>query len=524
VPPAPPPVPSIRRAELLAVLSLGADLGMGQPMEHAMRQCVISLRIGDALGLGDDELAELYYVGLIAWIGCHVDAYEQAKWFGDDLALKGDFRTVDAVGIRSMGHLLSQIGTGRHGLRRAGVAVQFFTGGLRDVMGMLHNHWYAANQLSSDLGLPDEVGQAVKHTFERWDGKGPFKQRGVNIPITGRIVNIADVVEVFHNAGGVDAAVDVCRKRRGTQFDPALVDLVADDDGSLFADLDRTTWDTVVDLEPGGPSPMPPDELDAALIAIGDYVDVKSPFTLGHTRAVAELAANASDVLGLDRPEREHVRHAALVHDLGRLGVSNAIWDKPGELSVAEAERVRFHPYLTERMLASSPRLAPLGATAAQHHERLDGSGYPRGLRGESLSIGARLLAAADTYVGKLEDRPHRPAMDATSAAELLRDEVRAGRHDGDAVDAVLTAAGHKRGRRREWPAGLTSREVEVLRLVARGLSNKQIAARLVIARKTVDNHVEHVYTKIGATNRAQASLFAVRHALMAPEDGEFHP
>jgi HD-GYP domain-containing protein (c-di-GMP phosphodiesterase class II) len=168
--------------------------------------------------------------------------------------------------------------------------------------------------------------------------------------------------------------------------------------------------------------------LDAALVAIGDYVDVKSPFTLGHTRAVAELAANATDVVGLDRPEREHIRRAALVHDLGRLGVSNTIWDKPGKLSVVEAERVRFHPYLTERMLASSPQLAPLGATAAQHHERLDGSGYPRGLRGESLPTGARLLAAADTYVGKLEDRPHRPAMDATSAAALLRDEVRAGR------------------------------------------------------------------------------------------------
>jgi hypothetical protein len=208
VPPA-PPVPTIRRAELLAVLSLGADLGMGQPMEHAMRQCVISLRIGDALGLGNDELAELYYVGLIAWIGCHVDAYEQAKWFGDDPALKGDLRTVDAVGIRSMGPMLSQIGTGRHGLRRAGLAEQFFTGGMRDVMGMLHNHWYAANQLSADLGLPDEAGQAVKHTFERWDGKGPFKQRGDDIPITGRIVSIADVVEVFHNAGGVAAAVDV---------------------------------------------------------------------------------------------------------------------------------------------------------------------------------------------------------------------------------------------------------------------------------------------------------------------------
>ncbi len=144
-------------------------------------------------------------------------------------------------------------------------------------------------------------------------------------------------------------------------------------------------------------------------------------------------------------------------------------------------------------------------------------------MRADALSPSARLLAATDSYVGKLEPRPHRPALDPADAARYLREEVRAGRHDGDAVDALLAAAGHEQRRRREWPAGLTTREVEVLRLVARGLSNKQVAERLVIARKTVDNHVEHIYTKIGASNRAQASLFAVRNALVTPEDGEFH-
>ena len=217
------------------------------------------------------------------------------------------------------------------------------------------------------------------------------------------------------------------------------------------------------------------------------------------------------------------MRRAALLHDLGRLSVSNAIWDKPGPLSAAEIERVRLHPYLTERMLASAPALAGLGATAALHHERVDGSGYPRGLRGDAMTPAGKLLAAADAYIGKLEPRPHRPALPAADAARYLREEVRAARQDPESAEAVLEAAGHPVRRRRAWPAGLTTREVEVLRLLARGWPNRQIAERLVIARKTVDNHVEHIYTKIGVSNRARASLFAVRHGLMSPaEDGEF--
>src|SRR4051812_22216949 len=194
----------VRLSELLAVLSLGADLGMGQPMEHAMRQCRIALRLGERLGLDRNEREVLYYVGLIAWVGCHVDAYEQAKWFGDDLALKGNFRLVDAAGIRSMGHMLAQIGAGRHGIDRAALAMRFFASGTRDAAVMLHNHWYAANQLACDLGLDGEVGDVLKYTFDRWDGKGPGKCKGDAIPIIGRIVTLADVIEVFHRAGGVD--------------------------------------------------------------------------------------------------------------------------------------------------------------------------------------------------------------------------------------------------------------------------------------------------------------------------------
>ena len=209
------------------------------------------------------------------------------------------------------------------------------------------------------------------------------------------------------------------------------------------------------------------------------------------------------------------LRRAALIHDLGRLGVSNAIWDKPGPLTEAETERVRLHPYLTDRMLARVSALGRSREIAARHHERLDGSGYPRGLTAASLTPADRLLAAADAYHAMTEPRPQRDALDSDRASRELRAEAVAGRLDGQAVDAVLSAAGHRAPARRGWPRGLTAREVEVLGLLARGHSNKQIAQRLVVAPKTAANHIEHIYAKLGVSSRAAATLFATQHGLM---------
>jgi HD-GYP domain-containing protein (c-di-GMP phosphodiesterase class II) len=223
----------------------------------------------------------------------------------------------------------------------------------------------------------------------------------------------------------------------------------------------------------------------------------------------------AAEVMVLDAADQRTLYRSGLAHGLGRLGVSNAIWDKQGPLGVGEWERVRMQPYLTERMLRQSAALAPLGQITVEHRERLDGSGYPRGLRGNSISREARLLGAASAYQAMLEPRPHRPARTPADAARQLQADVRTGGLDGPAVDAVLTAAGHQVGRRREGPAGLTAREVEVLVLVARGVSTKQIAEQLTISPKTAANHVEHVYAKIGASNRSMASLFAVQQGLV---------
>jgi HD-GYP domain-containing protein (c-di-GMP phosphodiesterase class II) len=210
-----------------------------------------------------------------------------------------------------------------------------------------------------------------------------------------------------------------------------------------------------------------------------------------------------------------------LVHDIGALGVSNAIWDRRSPWSAAERERVRTHPYLTERVLARPPRLAAIGAVASLHHERLDGSGYPRGVNGSGIPVTARIVAAADVLHALGEDRLHRPAFAVPEREAMLRDEARAGRLDGEVVNAVLAAAGHEVRRRPELPAGLTAREVEVLARLVRGISNKQIARDLGITARTVGSHVEHIYSKIGVSTRGAAALYAMNHGLTshAPDD-----
>jgi DNA-binding CsgD family transcriptional regulator len=251
---------------------------------------------------------------------------------------------------------------------------------------------------------------------------------------------------------------------------------------------------------------------------VANFVDLKSPYFLGHARAVAELAGAAGERLGMPDSEIRTLRRAGLAHDLGRLGISNAVLDKRGPLAGGDWERIRMGPYLTERMLRQSEVLALVAAIAVQHRERCNGSGYPRGLSGNGISQPARVLGAADAYQAMREPRPHRPPRSAAEAAAELRADVRWGRRDGDVVEAVLGAAGHRVARRRDGPAGLTRREVEVLTLVAQGMSNKEVAQRLVISPKTVANHIEHIYAKIGATNRATASLFAMQHGLLPEE------
>jgi HD-GYP domain-containing protein (c-di-GMP phosphodiesterase class II) len=515
-----PDRPQLRLAELLAALSLGIDLGFGQPMEHVLRQCLIALRLAQRLGLDEEQRATVYYTAMLVNVGCHVDAHEQAKWFGDDIALRSTKYDHEFRSLRAAVAGMRLVGAGNPPLHRFRVGLEFVLSGHRDVDHMIQHHAAMARAFAEQLELSEGILDALGAAYEQWDGRGwPGVLGGADVPVASRLAQLAEFVEVAHRVGGVDAAKAIARKRRGKQFDPELAEHLSDDADAILADLDSRTWDTVIAAEPALAVLLSGERLDAALLAVANFVDLKSPYTLGHAAAVAELTADAGEQLGLAAPEVRTLRRAGLVHDLGRLGVSNAIWDKSGPLGAGEWERIRLHPYLTHRMLHQSETLAPLGAIAVAHRERLDGSGYPAGLSGSAVSRHARLLGAADAYQAMREPRPHRPPRPAGDAARELRAEVKAGRLDGEAVEAVLGAAGHRVARRREGPAGLTAREVDVLRLLARGLSNKAIAERLVISPKTVGNHVEHIYTKIDASTRAAASLFAVRHGLLPEEE-----
>ena len=501
----------------MAVLSLGIDLGLGQPMEHMLRQCVISLELAKRSDLSGSDAELVYLVGLLAFVGCHGDSHEQARWFGDDIALRADVYTADLTPMRQARFMMSRVGAGAPPARRARTVVGFMRTGRRELGGMRVGHCSVAGELAVRLGLGEEVRDALQQVFERWDGNGdPGAVGGPEIGMPARLVQFADVVEVFHRTGGVDAALGVARARRGTQFDPGVVDLFCEHHSDVLAPLDDPeSWDPLLFTHPRLGRSLADEDVTAAFEAIADFTDLKSPYTLGHSRAVADLAADAATVLGLPAEQVTAIRAAGLLHDLGRLGISNGIWDKVSPLTASERERIRLAPYLTDRMLSASTSLASLAGIASAHQERLDGSGYPRRLKGDSLAPAARVLAAADVYQAMLEPRPHRPARPAGEAADELRAEARAGRLDGEAVASVLRAAGHPTRKRPERPAGLTPREVEVLALIARGLQSKEIAQRLVITLKTVDHHIGHIYMKIGASNRVTAALFATEHGLL---------
>jgi HD-GYP domain-containing protein (c-di-GMP phosphodiesterase class II) len=374
--------------------------------------------------------------------------------------------------------------------------------------------------LAAHLGLPGRVADGLAFTFERWDGSGlPSAAAGDAIPLGMRIVHLADVAEVHLRVGGPEAAVTMARQRSGTQLDPDLVEVFCGAVDELVP-AEEEVWDRTIRLAPDSDRVLTDEEVDELLQAMGDFVDLKSPWTAGHSRAVAELAARAGAILGLPAAEQAVLRRAGHVLDLGRMGVPNRVWRKTSSLSTSEQEHVRLHPYLTRRILSRVGALRELAPVAGAHHERLDGSGYPQGMSAQELRLPERILAAADEYQSLREPHPPRPAASPADAAELLRDQVREGLLDGPAVEAVLAAAGRSRPARGSWPAGLTDREVEVLRLLARGRSAVEVGRELTIAPKTARNHVEHIYAKIGTSNRTGAAMFAVTHGLLGVPPG----
>ncbi|MGH8984514.1 MAG: HD domain-containing phosphohydrolase [Acidimicrobiia bacterium] len=509
-----------RLAELTIALSLATDLGTGQPMEHGLRTCWLSLAASEELGLDAATRSCVYYVALLRFLGCTSDASETAVLAGgDDVA----FNAVMAP------MLLAQSGEGmRYFVRHLAEELPLHrrVGRVARAMadpGMerrsLSGHCEVAARLAVRLGLADAVCGALAHAYERWDGKGyPAGLAGEEVPVAVRVVAVARDVELWARRAGWPAASDVLVHRRGHGYDPAVVDAFVAHGERWPAEMGDDPCAAVLDAEPAPVLTVEPDGLDGALAAVADFADLKSPFFRAHSTGVADLAAAAARAAGLSGAEATTLGRAALVHDVGRVGVPSGIWDRPGPLSAEQWERVRLHPYLSERVLGRCALLAPFADLAALHHERADGSGYHRGASGDQLPLGARLVAAADAYHAMCEDRPHRPALTPADAASQLLEAVDAGRFAPAEADAVLEAAGQAtRPARVARPAGLTEREVDVLRLISRGQANKEVAATLGISPKTVGHHIEHIYAKAEVTTRAGATLFAMEHDLLSP-------
>ena len=514
----PPGGDGVRVGELLGVLSLAIDLGSGQPQGHGLRTCVLAVGLARELGLDDSVVAEVNRVALLRFLGCTSDGAEVGRLGGgNDVAFRGAMATGVMGEPRAM--LTNIVRMGGSDARRLG-SVRRVASVLRDPKSRtraMAGHCEVGAILAAGLGMSEGVRTSLAHAFERWDGKGvPAGLAGEEVPWPVRIAVVARDVELFHRLAPEELE-EVLRARRGRAYDPSVVDAFGSCGAELLAELDATdAWQGALSADPESTFTMTGESLDRALMAIGQFVDLKSPWTSGHSARVAELASSAADLLGEDPAGVIALRRAGLVHDLGQVGVPYGIWARPDGLGPADWELVRCHAMWGERALTAAPPLRGLASLVGAHHERLDGSGYHRQTDDARLSRAARVLAAADVYAALCSLRPHRPALDPSTATGVLRDEASAGRLDRQAVDAVLAAAGQRTPRlRSNWPAGLSDREVDVLRLIARGRTNREAAAELHVSTKTVGRHVENLYAKIGVSSRAAAAVFAMQEHLL---------
>lgn len=514
----------VRLVDLLAALSRLADLGFGLQVGQSLRSAALAAVLGRSLGLADDDVRAGMYSALLHHVGCVGYAHETVGLFGDEFAAQvAGERTNLADPREAVTTLMPALMRGRAPLDRARVALILLTGrGKRFGQAYDTASCEVGRDAARRLGLPQAVQHSVYHSFEWWNGGGvPAGLAGEAILPGARLARVCAMAGLFDAVGGVDLAVDAVQRRRGGILDPHIVGHFAGRAQALLAEVNAADPPQLVAaLEPQPAAMVAESGLVDVSTVFGDLADLKTPWTHGHARGVAELAHTAGTRLGLASADRSALELAALLHDVGRVAVSTAVWEKPGQLNTHEWEQVRLHAYHSERIVAASQRLAPLASLVGMHHERCDGSGYHRGCGRGDLSMPARVLAAADAYQAMTHPRPHRPALAPQQVEHHLRDEATTGRFDPDAVGAVLASAGHDTPVvRRQHPAGLTDREVQVLRLLAEGCSNKQIAQRLVISRRTAEYHVQQMYTKIGTSSRAAAAMFAMEHRLLEGKD-----
>lgn len=520
----------LRTADLLGALSLAADLATGLPEEHAIRSCYLGMHIADRLQLPAEQRSALYYAELLMDAGCTAwTSHFATAILGEEVLARKDFFffTSSKNPVEVVNWLRNYVAPGAPAHVRAGRALQFALHGKDASRDGFRNTCEVARRFAQRLGMPEEVQSALLAVFEQWDGSGPYGTPGELIPIISRIVYATSFLEAFHSVGGRPAAIRLAEKRRGKAFDPAIIDafLSFREDDQFWAPLEQdSVWDIVLGMEPGSPYRWIKEEtLEDVALAFADFADLKSFFTIGHSRRVGDLAEAVGSLMQLPRGEVAAIRQAALMHDVGLVTAPSFVLHKPRKaLTPVEWESIRLHPYRGERILSRVSVLKPVVPLIAAHHERMDGRGYYRGLAGSQIPLGARIIAAADHFDDLSHETPDHPALELEDALKRLSDEAGRGLFP-DTVEAIgqvvrgqRAIRGHRtKSQRGAWPAGLTDREVEILRLLTRGLSRREMAERLILSEHTVRHHLEHIYNKVGVSTRVAATLFAVEHDLL---------
>jgi HD-GYP domain-containing protein (c-di-GMP phosphodiesterase class II) len=499
----------VTQVEVAALLAVAQDHAFGQPPGSQLRATVLGQHLAVAAGADATEQATTWWTSALRFLGCTGHAFETAVVFGDEIALRAESLHADASNpLEFLRLMVSRAGPGRSGFGRLPSVLSLLAGGRKGAELNFRTACEVAEAFAKRLGLDELVRAALAANFERWNGRGlPTGCKGAAIPRPMRIAQLAQEFEVLARIEGVVGARQVLEARRDKAYDPVLVDLVVGSGAAWWETTEPAdSWDAALSLAPSG-VPLDDSARRESLLVLADFADLKSPWTGGHSRGVAALALEACG------PAAEA---AALVHDLGCVAVPNSIWDKPGPLTRDERDRVETHALVTDQLLRRVPYTATLAASAGAAHERNDGSGYHRRVNGAHLDEAQRVIAAADCYQAMTSDRPHRSALAPADAAAALRAMSTAGSLDGEAVERVLAAAGHRRAARPSLPARLTAREAEVLQLLSLGLTTREVADRLVISAKTADHHIQHIYTKIGVSTRGAAALFAIEHGILA--------
>jgi HD-GYP domain-containing protein (c-di-GMP phosphodiesterase class II) len=513
----------LRLGEFVATLALAQDNAFGQPLESQLRSCLLASWICEAAGFDKEVRDNVYWVALLRYVGCTGHAHEVATVFGDEIAIRAQTLVHDAANPAEVMHDVVAFATAGRTKEESEQIVRMIQETAHEWA--VHNFksgCEVADMLAQRLDFGPGVRNALRFTFERWNGNGfPSHAKGDAIPLAMRVVHLSQDMEAIGRLFSPAKAIDAARDRSDRTYDPALVDVFLAHGQGWFDKLGKMEpWDAVLDLEPEPRRLLDGEALDNALTVAADFIDLKSPYMGGHSRRCAELSAQAARVLGLAEREVTTVRRAALVHDFGTTAVSNSILDKRGPLTRAEFDRVELHPMLTEQMLRRSAALAELNPIASAHHEKCDGSGYHRRVHTETADPAVCVLVATEVYVGLTTERADRLGFPPEAAAAELRRMAAQGVLDLRATNALLTAAGHDEIKvpatsRPKNPGGLSEREVDVLRLAARGLTTQEIADRLFIAPKTADHHIQHIYNKINVSTRAAAALWAMQHAVV---------